>query len=403
MTKKPTTTVYVIFILFSMTLAACTTIESTPLTRLPQAGTNESQDVLSRSTAEANFDIFIPVPSGSNSRVDYSLWDDALRSIVFYMGESIRLRKPKPIPETGTRVIYGHDSAYRLEGNRIRFSEFDDEMVEVLMLYRQDLETVPSQINITKLPRNEQLAYWINLHNVAVIEQIARGYPVTRPSTLQIDGGSVTLDDAKFLTVSELPLSLKDIRTKIVYPNWTDPSVIYGFFRGDIGGPSIQGQAFTRQNITTQLNTSGEEFVNSLRGVQSTKTSVRVSKIYQEARPFYFKNWPNDLQNHLREYAQDKVQTILANGKPIKADFYEYDIADLAGGEKYISARAVLTTDKSGRTIINGSVSGPPASVRRLMREFREKIEIQRKRNGGKRGTVIIIDVPTEDNKVEIK
>ena len=134
-------------------------------------------------------------------------------------------------PLIGTRFIYGHDSRLRLEGNRVAFS--------FLTEYRQDLERVGSTLDIKRFPRNEQLAFWFNLHNVAVIEALASRYPLTQTVDTKFGPDELPLDDAKLITIGGVPLSPRDIRERIVYANWKDRKVIYGFWRGEIGGPSI--------------------------------------------------------------------------------------------------------------------------------------------------------------------
>ena len=97
------------------------------------------------------------------------------------MGPSIRQGAPRVDPRTGTRRIYGHESRFRLEGNRVAFSYLTPEIMTALSEYRADLERIGSTIDLTTLPRNEQLAFWFNLHNVAVIETLAGEYPLSEP------------------------------------------------------------------------------------------------------------------------------------------------------------------------------------------------------------------------------
>ena len=128
-------------------------------------------------------------------------------------------------------------------------------------------------------------------------------------------------------------MSPQDIRTKIVYPNWSDAKVIYGFFRGEVGGPSIQRSAFSGTNVDVLLGEAADEFVNSLRGVESFGKNISVSKIYEEAAPFYFPRMDDDLRAHLSEHAAEEVAGLLAKGGEIEINKYEDRVADLAGGE----------------------------------------------------------------------
>ena len=129
-----------------------------------------------------------------------------------------------------------------------------------------DLERISGELDIAALPRNEQLAFWFNLHNAAMLEAIAREWPVRQPREIMVDG--VPLDDAQFLTVRGIAMSLRDIRENIVFANWRDPKVIYGFWRGEIGGPALEREAYTGANVNSLLDIAAQDFVNSLRGIQ---------------------------------------------------------------------------------------------------------------------------------------
>jgi hypothetical protein len=343
--------------------------------------------------ASGAFEQFKPKANQVNTRIDYSIWNDALSNLVVRMGKSIREGAPRPDPGIGTRRVYGHDSRFRLEGNRVGFSYFSDEITQSLTAYRLDLEEMASTIDVSTLTKNEQLAFWMNLHNVAIIEQIALEYPLSQPSKLKIGDTGMLLDDAPFITINNVKMSPKDIRTKIVYPNWTDPRVIYGFFRGDIGGPSIQRKAFDASNLSELLDLSAREFINSLRGTQKSGSTMQVSDIYKEARPFYFNDWPASLKTHYNVFADVDVKEIMAKTSAVEPSIYETDIADLSKG--------VRDPEFNFKDPADGPQAiGLPAAIRRLMIERQQKIE-KIIRRGDRQGTVefIDIDLDGEGNK----
>lgn len=281
---------------------------------------------------DARYATFTPASATNPQTIDYDEWNEAMQNIVVSMGPSLRQTAGRPPAGYGTRRVYGHTSRYRLEGTRVAFSFLDDTIRTNIAQYRQDLQAIPGKVNLQALSRNEQLAFWINLHNVSMIEKIAIEWPVRQPRTMTIDG--VPLDDAKFITVEGVALSPRDIREKIVYANWKSPMVIYGFWRGDIGGPSIQRQAFTGENVSNLLNKGARDFVNSLRGTQRQGSTLQVSTFYEEAAPFYFPDFEADVRSHIAQYAQEDVTKILAETSNTKASIEEYDIADLAGGSR---------------------------------------------------------------------
>ena len=286
----------------------------------------------SQSDTDDKFAIFAPSQTPVDHRIEYEIWDIALKNTVVSMGPSIR-KKPFIQPgATESRIRIGHKSRYRNEGSMMAFSLFDKEVIASFGEYRRELEGVASSLDITTLPRNEQLAFWFNLHNVAMVEKIAENWPMRTPRKLLIDG--VPLNEAKFLTVRGISMSLADIRERIVFANWKDPRVIYGFWRGEIGGPALETNAFTGRNVNSLLSVKADEFVNSLRGTQKRGKTLDVSTLYQDVARFYFSDFERDVRKHLAEFANEDVAKILARTTNVQASIYDWSIADLSGGAR---------------------------------------------------------------------
>ncbi|MGE5953378.1 MAG: DUF547 domain-containing protein, partial [Qipengyuania vulgaris] len=359
----------------------------------PLAAQPSSTVAAQAAAAATGFAQFTPRPSGKPTKIDYSFFDDALKFMVIGMGQSTREGMGKPPPGMGTRMTYGHTSRVRLEGNRIVFSYLDQEAITPLVEYRQDLERLGSELDIASLPRDEQLAYWINLHNVAVIEQIAVNYPIRSPSRMELGTGKTSLDETPFITVAGVAMSPRDIRTKIVFPNWDDPNVIYGFFRGEVGGPSVQRRAFTGETVGEMLQSSGREFVNSLRGVEAYGRDLLVSAIYKEAAPFFFPAMADDFRAHILTHADDEVKELVARKDGVKFNQYEDTVADLAAGKREPTYSYIETDGVAQRTRVTQSVA-------RLLGERAEKLEKLR-REGLLRGRVIVLPPTTTEQPAE--
>lgn len=350
----------------------------------------------SRPASDPAFATFTPSGNPNNDGIDYSIWDEAMKNIVISMGPSLRETAGAPAQSFGTRRQYGHVSRYRLEGTRIMFTFLDSDVIASFTEYREDLERTASIVDIQSLSRNEQLAYWINLHNVAMIEQISKNWPIRQPRELKIDG--VPLNDARFITVEGIQLSPRDIREKIVFANWKDPMVMYGFWRGEIGGPSIQREAFNADNVARLLERGARDFVNSLRGTQKNGSTLEVNEMFAEVAPYYFPDFESDVRAHIGQYADADTRALLEGTSDIRANVNEYDIADLAGGSREPSYSNITSSDGNAYSF------RIPQSMARLLQQREEKF--QRIIREGRTGTVTFsnIDLPGDpEDKGEIE
>ena len=340
-----------------------------------------------------------PLANKAEKTLDFSTMTTILETSVLYTGDSTRRRAKRPEPSLGSRITsrVGHTSPYRLEGNKVLFSAFNKDYKYLLSRYRKNLERMGKKEDITTLPRNEQLAYWLNLHNVTMLDIIAKNYPVRNPREITIGSDNVLLHDAKIIKVQGQRLSLRDIREKIVFPNWKDPNVLYGFFQGDLGSPSIQRTAFTGQNISELLKFSADEFTNSLRSIHATGVTVYVSSLYAEVAPYYFPNFPTDLKTHLRTHLREDVVGLLDRYPDFKLAKYQSRIADTTGGLGDISASG---SSNVVRTNANGDFLGEKSTRSDYIEQIIRKREDLLRQGRLRTSIVTIEDIDTEDRAV---
>lgn len=407
-------------------IAGCATTQSTP--PLSSSQTQPVRQAARQGAASANyfdatpapFPQFAAIPENPTHRFGFASWNDLISRYVVDFGPSDRVARRRPAPEIGSRFTKGHDSPYRAEGNRIPFSVFEEEDVKRFVQGREVLEELGNQAPLSSFGWSDQLAFWLNLHNAALIEQLALRYPVPHPERMRVGPNDLPLHNAKLVTIHGTPLSLRDIRVEIVYRYWRHPGAIYGFFLGCVGGPSIRRGAYTGEGVNRQLASSANEFVNSLRGVEEYRSYIGVSRSYEEALPI-FKDWQTELRTHLSEFAGDQVGELLQSDKPLRIKQYDTRIADLAGGETRIASvsRAPITAlapsannpaqpDRittlasqlvaglDHRSASSSLPSGLPEHANRTLRERMEKFGNLNRRRRKRSGRVTIEDLPTE-------
>lgn len=360
----------------------------------------------------SGLDRFSEFNDESQSHIDYQVFSDLLHDMVLNVPPMDREPERMRTINTGTRASTANESRYRHEGNRVVYHLLSDEYKEAITLYREDLEALPNQINFSSLSSNEQLAYWFNLHNVAVIEQVMLGYPVTRINRLDAYGTNTPFLDAKILTVAGVSLSLNDIRLRIVYEQWDDPRVIYGFFNGAVGGPEIQRNAYDGNRVWGQLDRNANEFINSLRGVEVARSELRVSHIYGEASHF-FPDFDTDLRAHLSSFANEETSRQLVDGRSVRTSINDWHVADLINGSTRCTGTAgasqMLSTapENAGVASRQGNVSTrlscaqmPTNGLVMMNAVFERRIELLRE---GRFGEVYTRDIPTDENGNELR
>lgn len=342
-----------------------------------------------------------PQTERGGTRIDYRAMDLILQDIVFNVGRSDR-RVARKLDEqrTGTRIRQGSNSRYRHEGNRIVYHVLSDEYEAAISEYRAELERLPGAVPLDGLRAEEQLAYWLNLHNIVVIDELAKAYPIRRVGAHRIDG--VPWEDAPIVQLPGETLSLNDIRFRKVAAQWGNPLVMYGFFTGEVGSPGIRTQAYDARVVWEQLDANAREFVNSLRGVEHHSQGFEVSAVYDEWRPYYFTDWPDDLRRHINPLAGlGAAQTFRSLGEPTFAR-YDDNIADLTNGgprcgglvqNVYAYGRASSTNALGVST--PAACNPMPVQAQELVNTVIERR--MRRLDEDQLGTVRIIDLPTED------
>lgn len=302
--------------------------------------------------------------------INYGDVDAILTTMVVDVGRSTREVSAPNRAKTGTRMKAKVSRTTSKEGNRFYFEEFEDneEYQQALHNIRTALEAIPGRMPLESFSRREQLAYWLNLYNITLLDELVQIYP-ERDVKREIIGRKSILDE-KILNVAGVPLSLNDIQYTVLAENYdNDPLIMYGLFQGAIGGPNIRKRAYTGENVRRYLQDNAEEFVNSNRGTYSRNRDFEVSTLY-ERNSRYFPNFDQDLKQHLLQYIEGPERTDLQAADELDPDIDDWNIADVYGSYQEIGGSfadssaalmdAVISTqpDGEGGTIVtNASAS----------------------------------------------
>lgn len=285
------------------------------------------------SGAVAASDSVLPTGHTPNSdiRIDYADLDYVLSSSVLDMGPSTHERAGMIRKDSATRIYGGSRKPSRFEGNRVLFHLFRKDHKKVLRAIRDDLLALPNKLPITDLSRDQQLAYWLNLHNAVVLSKIAQEYPVTNLEPFFDRGKPGAFITSESIAFDGQEITLADIQDHVV-GNWRDPLVIYGFYLGAVGTPNLRQEAFHGDEVYDQLRENALNFVNSVRGTQIWNGSeLRIASYYKRMGAL-FPNFETDVMRHIEQYARPSFSIRLVAVNEVTPRIDDWNIADLVNG-----------------------------------------------------------------------
>ena len=271
-------------------------------------------------------------PSSENT-INYKVLTQWLKTVVMDIGRSDRSSARNPA-SIGTRIAPNLSRSTAYEGNRVFFENFvgNEKAHQVLKGIRENLERIPSEVSLEYFTRDEQLAYWLNLYNVTILNEVVSVYPKRDLEDLLVGENSIL--SKKLLTVSGIPLSLNDIQFSILRENYdNNPLIMYGLYQGIIGGPNIRSFAFSGATVYRALTNNAIEFINSNRGVNrdpSMNKVHKVSSLYERNRA-YFPDFNADLYAHLLKYLEGDVRKTFKSERTLSPVIDDWTITDLFG------------------------------------------------------------------------
>ena len=246
-------------------------------------------------------------------------------------------RDPWPRWEThdpASRAIVDHDTWDRLLQRYVQIDEEGINRVDYAALNqtgRGDLDDYIASLTaqpVSKLNREEQLAYWINLYNALTVQTVAQAYPVDSIRDIKLSPGLFSSGpwDKKLITVEGVELSLNDIEHRILRPLWDDPRIHYGLNCAALGCPNLARIAYTGMNTDRQLDAGARRFVNSPRGAWFKNGRLGVSSIYA----WFKEDFGGDdvsILAHLKTYADPGLRAQLDGIKKIRRHEYDWSLA----------------------------------------------------------------------------
>lgn len=293
----------------------------------------------------------------SQSIIDHGPLTDYLTLTVLPVGRSLQfMGYEKPEQYIGSKIRTAKPMApSRFEGSRLFIHAFTPEVIAFFQDYQKGLEVLSERRSLASFNRNEQLAFWLNLYNVIVINKVVQEYPISNLSRLRDTGSGKSFWREKVVTIEGTPLSLGDIE-RILFTNYASPLVAFGLWQGSVGGPGLMNYAFNGKNVWRTLEDNAVEFVNSNRGLRPLRGSqLKVSKFYEWTRPAFGRT-DADVLGFIKRYADPNFTGSISRADSISYGVYNWTIADILGGTLHTGSKSQLGGVLGGKS---GMVAGP--------------------------------------------
>lgn len=216
-----------------------------------------------------------------------------------------------------TYVVTGDDGIAR-----VRYGEVTAADRTALADYIAHLASMP----VSTFPRDDQMAFWINLYNALTVQLILDHYPVRSIRQIKFGNffafGPWTHD---LITVEGETLSLDNIEHDILRPRFADNRVHYAINCASLGCPNLAATAYLGNTLDAQLNEAARQYVNHPRGAfVDARGRLTISSIYTWFAED-FGGTEEQVIVHLRLYTEPELSQTL--GDRTEIDRYDYDWA----------------------------------------------------------------------------
>ena len=194
------------------------------------------------------------------------------------------------------------------------------------------------------LDPEDQIAFWINSHNLLTLNVIIKNYPIesNKYKLLFYPPESIMqLDDPRnkiYFRIMEKEYSLYEIENKVIPRLYDDPKIFFALSYASNSSAILKNETYIGKNLEEQLDEQVRDFLkreNSLI-IDRSNNTVFLSDIFNWYRPFFVTKYKTDTifrgkEEHIRAYlnfieryvSEDKANYL--KHKDYTVEFMKYD------------------------------------------------------------------------------
>jgi len=191
--------------------------------------------------------------------------------------------------------------------------------------YRTLLKDLASFEPATLESREERMAFWINVYNIAAIKTIVDHYPVDSIRSLRIHWRGSPWD-RKVINVGGRDHSLDEIEHTILLDGFGDLRIHFGINCASVSCADLLAVPYRAATLYRQLELQGRKLLaNRKKGmrIDRERNTVYLSRIFSfdEKR---FRAYPGGVLAFIKPYVSDVDREYLTRGKP-EIEYLDYD------------------------------------------------------------------------------
>jgi len=167
--------------------------------------------------------------------------------------------------------------------------------------------------------RAHELAYWLNAYNALVMKGVVDAWPTKSVRDL---GALYGFFRRKDYTLGGQKVSLQDLENKIIRKRYNEPRIHFAIVCASISCPLLARDAFTAQNLETQLDALTRQSVAERRivFVEPERNRITLSALFKWYGADY-----GDVLAFIRKHASPPLKQQIESLKNPRIQYYDYD------------------------------------------------------------------------------
>lgn len=212
--------------------------------------------------------------------------------------------------------IYAHLLEKYVKNGVVDYQGFKGEETK-LDKYLKILE----KTDVTKLPQNEQYAYYVNAYNAWTVKLILTGYPgITSIKELGTFWKSPW--KKKICRIGGKKISLDDIEHRILRPRFKDPRIHFVVNCASKSCPPLRSEPYSGKILDQQLDDATRSFLNDPTQNYLQGKTLYVSSLFK----WYKGDFKDGVISFFLKYAEgDLKKKLLVNKDKITVKYLHYD------------------------------------------------------------------------------